>query len=120
MVHRFLNLFSLFKSSLCGILIGNCMRFSNSAGKFACSVQSCKCKELQPLYYSYLKVLAYTAMIPLSGRSDVVRWCPSKNKKKVKFNEKKNVPMTAAVANYLHTGFFSTRNFVENKLRLPL
>ncbi len=34
-----------------------CMQFADSAGKFACGAQFCTCKELQPLFYSNLKVL---------------------------------------------------------------
>ncbi len=34
-----------------------CLQFSDSAGKFACGAQFCAFKELQPSYYSYLKVL---------------------------------------------------------------
>ncbi len=34
-----------------------CMQFADTAGKFACGAQFCTCKHLQPLLYSYLKVL---------------------------------------------------------------
>jgi len=36
------------------------MQFADSAGKFACGAQFCTCKELQPLFYSYLKALKFS------------------------------------------------------------
>jgi hypothetical protein len=38
------------------------MQFADSAGKFACGAQFCTCKELQPLFYSYLKVLKVSSV----------------------------------------------------------
>jgi hypothetical protein len=38
------------------------MQFADSAGKFACGAQFCICKELQPWFYSYLKVLKVSSV----------------------------------------------------------
>jgi hypothetical protein len=39
-----------------------CMQFADSAGKFAYGAQLCICKELLPLFYSYLKVLKVSSV----------------------------------------------------------
>jgi len=56
--------FLLKKSSPSGIAKHDqcCMQFTDSAGKFACGAQFCTCKELQPLLYSYLKVLKVSSL----------------------------------------------------------
>ncbi len=38
------------------------MQFADSAGKFACGAQFCTCKELQPMFYSYLKVVKVSSV----------------------------------------------------------
>jgi hypothetical protein len=38
------------------------MQFADTAGKFACGAQFCTCKHLQPLLYSYLKVLKVSSV----------------------------------------------------------
>ena len=38
------------------------MQFADSAGKFAFGAQFCTSKELQPLFYSYLKVLKVSSV----------------------------------------------------------
>ncbi len=40
-----------------------CMQFADSAGKFACGAQFCTYKELQPLFFSYLKVLKVSYLV---------------------------------------------------------
>ncbi len=39
------------------------MQFADSAGKFASGAQFCTYKELQPLFYSYLKVLKVSYLV---------------------------------------------------------
>ncbi len=40
-----------------------CMQFAVFAGKFAYGAQFCTCKELQPLFYWYLKVLDVNSVL---------------------------------------------------------
>jgi hypothetical protein len=51
-------------SSLSGIVKHDwcCMQFADTGGKFACGAQFCKSKHLQPVLYSYLKVLKVSSV----------------------------------------------------------